>query len=111
MATRFPRITNGTGSGWKDGTYLATDAFLTEQLKSFFISRGMHEAGPMGDNCLAFTGNNTVSAVRALVEDELSSRNSVLEAVLSTASLINRVNQVYLALPKLVSATIESNII
>jgi len=71
----------------------------------------MHEAGPISDNCLTFTGNNKVSAVRVLVEDELSSRNSVLEAVLSTASLINRVNHVYLALPKFVSATIESDII
>ena len=90
---------------------MATDAVLTEQLKGFFQVRGMREAGPIGNGCLTFTGNSKVSAVRVLVEDELSSRNSVLEAVLSTASLINRVNHVYLALPKLVSATIESNII
>ena len=107
---------NGIGSVWKAGICLATDASLIERLKSFFLSKDMREAGPLCDsypenNCLMFSGNNIISAVRILEEDELSSRNSVLEAVLSTASLMNRVNHVYLALPKLVSSTIESNII
>jgi hypothetical protein len=58
-----------------------------------------------------FSGNNTTLAVRVLEEDELSSRSSILDGVLSAASLMSRANQVYLALPKFLSSTIDSNII
>lgn len=95
---------------------MATEASITQRLRSHFLGKGMQESGASENSCaendlLIFSGFNTISAIKVLREDELSSRNSILEAVLSTASLMNRFNQVYLALPKFVSSTIESNVI
>jgi hypothetical protein len=105
---------NGTGNVWKAGTHLATEPYLVQQLQNFFLGKGMHEAGTFDNShraCFIYSGDNRMSAVRILEEDELSSRNSVLDAILSTASLMNRFNYVYLALPKLISSMIESKII
>ena len=95
---------------------MATEASITQRLRSYFIGKGMQESEASENSrpengCLIFSGTNTISAVKVLREDQLSSRNSVLEAVLSTASLMSRFNQVYLALPKFVSSTIESSVI
>ena len=94
---------------------MATESSPIERVKGYFITKGMQDAGTLSknhseSNCLIFSGTGVLSAVRVLREEELSTRNSVLEAVLSSATLINRVNQVYLALPRLVSSTIESKI-
>ena len=58
-----------------------------------------------------FSYDGVVTAVRILEEIDLSRRNSVLEAVLSSTSLTNQVNRVYLALPKLLSAAIDGSIV
>jgi hypothetical protein len=58
-----------------------------------------------------FSYDGVVTAVRIVEETDLSRRNSVLEAVLSSTSLTNQVNRVYLALPKLLSAAIDGSIV
>jgi hypothetical protein len=58
-----------------------------------------------------FSYDGVVTAVRIVEEVDLSRRNSVLEAVLSSTSLTNQVNRVYLALPKLLSAAIDGSIV
>jgi len=58
-----------------------------------------------------FSDDGIVTAVRIVEETDLFHRNSVLEAVLSSTSLTNQVNRVYLALPKLLSAAIDGSII
>jgi len=89
---------------------------IINQIKEYFVRRGyrilsVDEVSSDVKPSLAFTDGESTIYVKVFSEEELSDRNSLLDAVLQSLRLIEKANRVYLALPKIYSTILDGRIL
>ena len=89
---------------------------IIDQIREYFVRRGykilsVDEVGSDVKPSLAFTDEESIIYVKVFSEEELSDRNSLLDAVLQSSRLIGKANMVYLALPRIYSTILDGRIL
>ena len=114
MVMPSPKITNGTGKGWKAGSSSVSE--IIELIKEYFLKKGYkvlnsYEMVSNVKPSIAFTDGKSTTFIKIFSKEELSDRNSLLDATLQTSKLLGKANRVYLALPKIYSTILDARIV
>ena len=89
---------------------------IIDQIKEYFVRRGnrilsVDEASADLKPNIAFTDGESTIYVKVFSKEELSDRNSLLDAVLQSLRLVGKANRVYLALPRIYSTILDGRIL
>jgi len=88
---------------------------IKERIKEYFLTKGYrvlnsYDAVSDVKPSIAFTDGKTTTLVKVLSKQELSDRNSLLNAALQASKLLGKADKVYLALPKIYSTILDGKI-